>query len=450
MCPETNGLLLAGIGTNVAWIYFIMAAKEKETEIRALLVEDNDIIIESLSEIMKSMGFTVVSSKLGSEAINLIAGGSLGIVIADDKCGDKEGLEVLEEAKRSLPNATRLLLTSRVTDDAVQAALRDRLVYRYVTKPWLTEDLILTLRTAEDAYRLAEKNAALTVEKNELKRTVHALEKSATTTAGGGETAMAPAAQSSTIQSIGDAGDANTIIQAVLEMLYVFHPNLKSNAIRTMAVVKVLTETLGMDEKLAEALYYAAALHDIAIPGVDRPIIRRWLRDPAKCTKEEMDIVEQHPLQAEEMLKPFPVFREALTIIKAHHEDWNGKGYPNNLKGETIPWEARLLRVAVDFCSKHADPIQAMLDIEALAEEIYDPAAIRAVAKAVPMTEMPTGEREILLIELKEGMTLARDINNNNGFLLFPKGKMLTASMCDKLFNIDRISPLNPYVLVYC
>ena len=47
-----------------------MAAKEKETEIRALLVEDNDIIIESLSEIMKSMGFTVVSSKLGSEAVS--------------------------------------------------------------------------------------------------------------------------------------------------------------------------------------------------------------------------------------------------------------------------------------------------------------------------------------------------------------------------------------------
>ena len=50
------------------------------------------------------------------------------------------------------------------------------------------------------------------------------------------------------------------------------------------------------------------------------------------------------------------------------------------------------------------------------------PDAIRAVAKAVPLTEMP-GEREILLIELQEGMTLARDINNANGFLLFPKGK---------------------------
>jgi len=80
-----------------------MAAKEKDIQVRALLVEDNDIIIESLTELMKSMGFIAVNSKTGSEAINLLNGGSVGIVIADDKCGDKEGLEVLEEAKRISP-----------------------------------------------------------------------------------------------------------------------------------------------------------------------------------------------------------------------------------------------------------------------------------------------------------------------------------------------------------
>jgi len=424
-----------------------MAVKEKQTEIRALLVEDNDIIIESLSEIMRSMGFIVVNSKKGSEAINLLSGGSVGIVIADDKCGDKEGLEVLEEAQRKAPNATRLLLTSRVNDDAVQASLRERLVYRYITKPWLTEELILTLRTAEDHNRLTEKNASLTIEKNDLTRTVRVLEKSS---GGGGETAAAPVAQQVSAGVAGGEGDTDVIIQTVLEMLYVFHPNLKSNAMRTMALVKVMNETLGIEEKEATALYHAAALHDIAIPGVDRPIIRRWLRDPEKLNKDEMKLVEDHPLHALDMLKPFPMFSEALTIIKAHHEDWNGKGYPNQLKGETIPKEARLLRVALDFCSKHADPIQAMLEMEELSGEIYDPDAVRAVAKAIPLTEMPTGEREILLIELQEGMTLARDINNTNGFLLFPKGKTLSSSMCDKLFNIDRISPLNPYVLVYC
>ena len=426
-----------------------MAIKKKQQDIRALLVEENEIIIDSLGEIMRSLGYIVITHKDPSQAINLMKGGSMGLVIADAKCGGKEGLEILEVAQKEVPSATRLLLTSRVNDDAVRSAVKDRLVYRYITKPWLTEDLILTLKTAVDTFRLAEKTASLTLEKKDLERTVRDLEKVAASEGGKGGAAAAVVQATQTEMVAGD-GDAGTVMQAMIEMLYVFHPNLKSNAIRTMALVKTLAETLQMRKLAGDSLYQAAALHDIAIPGVDRPIIRRWLRDPEKCNRDEMKLIEQHPIHAVEMLKPYPMFKEAEPIIRAHHEDWNGKGYPNRLKGETIPFEARLLRVALDFCSKHADPIQAMLDIEELSGDLYDPDAIRAIAKAVPLTEMPIGEREILLIELKEGMTLGRDINNANGFLLFPKGKTLTASMCDKLFNIDRISPLDPYVLVYC
>ena len=426
-----------------------MAVKKKQQDVRALLIQENEIIIESLSEIMKSQGFIVITHKDPSQAINLMKGGALSLVIVDDKCGGKEGLEILEVAQKEVPSATRLLLTSRVNDDAVQSAVKDRLVYRYITKPWLTEDLILTLKTAVDTFRLAEKTASLTLEKKDLERTVRDLEKMAA--AGGGQGgATAAVVQAAQTEMVAGSGDAATIIQTMIEMLYVFHPNLKSNAMRTMVLVKTLAETLQMEKLAGDSLYQAAALHDIAIPGVDRPIIRRWLRDPEKCNRDEMKLIEQHPIHAVEMLKPYPMFKEAEPIIRAHHEDWNGNGYPNRLKGETIPFEARLLRVALDFCSKHADPIQAMLDIEELSGDLYDPDAVRAIAKAVPLTEMPIGEREILLIELKEGMTLGRDISNANGFLLFPKGKTLTASMCDKLFNIDRISPLDPYVLVYC
>jgi response regulator RpfG family c-di-GMP phosphodiesterase len=426
-----------------------MAVKKKQQEIRVLLIEENEIIIDSLSEIMRSQGFNVITHKDPSQAINLMKGGSLSIVIVDDKCGSKEGLELLEIAKKEVPAASRLLLTSRVNDDAVQSAVKDRLVYRYITKPWLTEDLILTLKTAVDTFRLAEKNTSLTLEKNDLERTVRDLEK-VVASGGGKGGGGAPVVQATQTGVVAGDGNAGTIMQTMIEMLYVFHPNLKSNAIRTMALVKTVAETLQMEKLAGDSLYQAAALHDIAIPGVDRPIIRRWLRDPEKCNKDEMKIIEQHPNHAIEMLKPYPMFKEAEPLIRAHHEDWNGKGYPNRLKGETIPFEARLLRVALDFCSKNADPILAMLDIEEHSGELYDPDAIRAIAKAVPLTEMPVGEREILLIELKDGMTLGRDISNANGFLLFPKGKTLTASMCDKLFNIDRISPLYPYVLVYC
>ena len=154
--------------------------------------------------------------------------------------------------------------------------------------------MILTLKTAADTFQLAEKNTSLTLEKNDLERTVRDLEKMVASGGGkeGGGAAVVQATQAAVVAGDGDAG---TIMQAMIEMLYVFHPNLKSNAIRTMALVKTVAESLQLKKIAAEALYQAAALHDIAIPGVDRPIIRRWLRDPEKCNKDEMKIIAHHP-----------------------------------------------------------------------------------------------------------------------------------------------------------
>ena len=152
-----------------------MAAKEKDIQVRALLVEDNDIIIESLTELLKSMRFIAVTARLAVRLIcSMVDRGNRD---CRRQMRRQEGLEVLEEAKRISPSTTRLLLTGRINDDAVQAALRERLVYRYISKPWLNEDLILTLRTAEDYHRVSDKIASLTIEKNDLARTVSLLEK---------------------------------------------------------------------------------------------------------------------------------------------------------------------------------------------------------------------------------------------------------------------------------
>ena len=66
------------------------------------------------------------------------------------------------------------------------------------------------------------------------------------------------------------------------------------------------------------------------------------------------------------------------------------------------------------------------------------------------MTKMPKGIREILLIELKAGMTLARDINNTNGMKLLPSGRELTDGAINKVLSINRVTPINPLCLVYC
>ncbi|MBM3834212.1 MAG: hypothetical protein FJ403_13275 [Verrucomicrobia bacterium] len=80
---------------------------------------------------------------------------------------------------------------------------------------------------------------------------------------------------------------------------------------------------------------------------------------------------------------------------------------------------------------------------------MYDQAAIEAVAKVAPVANLPLGEREVLLTDLKSGMVLAADICRG-GFLIMAKGKELKEPAIKKLLSIHRITPIDPLALVYC
>jgi HD-GYP domain-containing protein (c-di-GMP phosphodiesterase class II) len=239
-------------------------------------------------------------------------------------------------------------------------------------------------------------------------------------------------------------------IQAFTKMLYTFHPNLGNTSQRAVALTQTLGEVLQLPPDQLKNLMWAAALHDISLVTIDRGIVRRWLRGPEKCTDEEIVIIKRHCELSQKMLEEFEFFKEAGEIIRSHHENWDGTGYPDGLKGEMIPPLARLLAVVVAYCSKHAASIQAMSEIEAEVETRWDSNSLQALAKAAPLTKMPRGEREILLIELKPGMMLARDIFNANNFLLLPKGRELSDASINKILSINRVTPLEPHVLVYC
>ena len=105
----------------------------------------------------------------------------------------------------------------------------------------------------------------------------------------------------------------------------------------------------------------------------------------------------------------------------------------------------------VYYCNQNAADVQLIKFMETeLADRVFDPDAVRALVKAVPMTHMPRGEREILLIELKAGMELARPILNTNGMKLLDAGKTLEDRHVNKVHSINRMTPIDPYCLVYC
>ena len=98
-----------------------------------------------------------------------------------------------------------------------------------------------------------------------------------------------------------------------------------------------------MSEDETEALRAASVLHDIGKLAVPEHIISK----PGKLTPEEFEKMKIHPIVGAEILEqvdfPYPV----VPIVRAHHEKWDGSGYPNGLAGEAIPIGARIL-AAVD------------------------------------------------------------------------------------------------------
>ncbi len=148
--------------------------------------------------------------------------------------------------------------------------------------------------------------------------------------------------------------------------------------VRTYAVE--IAKDLGLDEQQTDALRAAALLHDIGKLAVPDHIINK----PGRLTPAEFEKMKIHPAVGAEILEkvafPYPV----APIVRAHHEKWNGKGYPDGLKGEEIPIGARILAaidcldaLASDRQYRKALPLdEAMKKVREESGQSFDPRVV--------------------------------------------------------------------------
>jgi putative nucleotidyltransferase with HDIG domain len=112
----------------------------------------------------------------------------------------------------------------------------------------------------------------------------------------------------------------------------------KGHTDRVLELMVKAAKRLGMEESKMDHIRRGALLHDIGKMGIPDTILNK----PHSLTPEEQEIMQKHPVYACEMLKEIEFLKPALTIPYCHHEHWDGTGYPQGLKGEEIPIEARI------------------------------------------------------------------------------------------------------------
>ncbi len=107
----------------------------------------------------------------------------------------------------------------------------------------------------------------------------------------------------------------------------------------------ILGDVLGVDPHTANALYWGSLLHDVGKIGSPDDVLKK----PGKLTHAEYEIMKEHPARGDELLKPLEWLTEARQAVRHHHERIDGRGYPDGLAGDDIPFIARIVSVADTF-----------------------------------------------------------------------------------------------------
>lgn len=145
------------------------------------------------------------------------------------------------------------------------------------------------------------------------------------------------------------------ILTGMADMMENRDDNTGGHIKRTSDVIRILVDViqenklLDLKEQFCRDLVKAAPMHDLGKIGIDDTILRK----PGRLTEEEFAIMQTHTVKSEALVESILKGVEeehfvevAMNVARHHHEKWSGLGYPDKLKGEEIPLEARIMAVA--------------------------------------------------------------------------------------------------------
>lgn len=329
-----------------------------------LVVDDEPGVRRSLARMLQAQGFQCFEASTGLEALELLERiGETPLIVSDMRMPELDGVGFLEAVRRRYPDTSVIMLTG-LSDTTTAVDCLHLGAADFLLKPISMNELQARVARALEKRALVLQNRYY---QENLERRVHE--------------------QAQRIQELFLQG-----VQMLARALEAKDAYTRGHSIRVSRYAVATARRMGFQGVLLDGIRLGGELHDIGKIGTRESVLHK----PGSLTADEFRQISEHPILGERMLSPLA--RESpdvLRIVRSHHERLDGRGFPDGLRGERIPVEARIVAVADAFDAMTTrrpyrdsrPPEQAMAELRRVAGTQLDPEAVEAFVAAHPHPE---------------------------------------------------------------
>lgn len=324
---------------------------------KILFVDDETANLRLLERLFRDT-YEVLTADSGSKALDLLSVHDVALIISDQRMPGMTGIEFLKLAAKMRRQTVRIMLTGYTDAGALVEAVNSGLVYKYVNKPWVNEDLQQTVKRALQHYETIKAQHQLQVQNERLRIRLKAT--------------------------------LDGFVEVVGDMLDLKESHSREHAQRASDYAVAIGKTLKLERTELERLGLAAFLHEAALFRIPNQILHK----NTPLTKDDRQLIEESFESGMKILEQVPDLSDVAEILRFQLEYFDGNGLPSGFGGEQIPLHARIISVAAAYDAMTAPRIfppglshdDAVRNLRSKAGSRFDPRIVEAFC-SVPAVE---------------------------------------------------------------